>query len=278
MDRDAPSENRSPDVSYMLSQNTTARMLFWALAALALGQALQYSSGFLSAPALGWLTFALIFAGTGVASQRRSFTPIPAKAFWAVLVAGLIWQVLELLTSLPAMQVSPAYLQQIWQFRGSILLGGVSALLSLAPGARYPVWVQRGLVATVFVAILAAGVWIIRASPKPFIDVYIFQQSSSEALLAGHNPYELTPPNIYGDMPLYGPELVRDGRLTIGNPYPPLSIYFSLLGYVIGGDIRYAYLAAILITGLLMSFLRPGREALLAAYIFLFTPRSFFVL
>ncbi len=58
------------------------------------------------------------------------------------------------------------------------------------------------------------GVWIIRNSPSPAIDVFVFQQESSAALLRGENPYKLTFANIYGDLPLYPPDLVRGGRLN----------------------------------------------------------------
>jgi hypothetical protein len=50
------------------------------------------------------------------------------------------------------------------------------------------------------------------------------------------------------------------------------------LGYLAGGDIRYSHLLAIVLSGALIAFLHPRREAKLAAYIFLFTPRIFFVL
>jgi hypothetical protein len=279
-DNDLASSSGSPGVTNGFGQNGTIRMLFWGLAALALGQALQNGDGFLTVPAMVWLTFALLLAGAGALSERWSLPPVSPKVLRAVLVTGLAWQLFQLLTSLPGTQIAPANLPNVWQFQASIAAGGICALLSLMPGGSAPLWLRRGLIAAAFFAVLAAGVWIIRASPEPYIDVYIFQQSSSQALLQGHNPYELTPPNIYGKDAerLYGPELVKDGKLTIGNPYPPLSIYLSTLGYVMGGDIRYSSLVAILITGLLLISLAPSRETLLAAYIFLFTPRLFYVL
>jgi len=123
-----------------------------------------------------------------------------------------------------------------------------------------------------------AGIWLIHASPKPDIDVFMFQQTSSKVLLHAQNPYLQTHPNIYGNMDVYGPGWVKNGKLTVGNPYPPLSIYFSFFSYVLTRDIRYGYLLAILVAGVLMASLQPGRVPLLAAYILLFTPRIFFVL
>ena len=267
-----------PDVSNKLSHNGLATKLLLGVAALALGQALQDSNGFLTTPAIVWLTIALICAGASATSQHLSFPLVSHKALWAVLVTGLVWQIFQLLTTAPGIYILPAHFLILWQYQASVVFGGVCALLSLAPRAWYSLHARSGLIASAFFAVLLAGVWVIRASPRPLIDTYVFQQTSSEALLQGHNPYELTPPNIYGDMSFYGAELVKDGKMTIGNPYPPLSIYLSLLGYAIAGDIRYSHLAAILVAGVLMVCLRPGREALLAAYIFLFTPRVFFVL
>src|SRR5690242_743528 len=123
---EAPSARRAPDMSSEVSRGPAIRMLLWGLAAFALGQALQYSNGFLTPPALGWLTFALIFAGTSVISRRWASTPVSPRIFWAILAAGLAWQILQLLRQPPAMQISPAYMQQLWQFRGSIVAGGVA--------------------------------------------------------------------------------------------------------------------------------------------------------
>jgi hypothetical protein len=257
--------------------NLTAKLLL-GIAALALGQAIQNGDGSLTTPAIIWLTIALICAGASLVSSHLSFLRITPRVLWAVLAVGLAWQIFQLFTSLPGVYILSGYHDKLWQFQICVLVGGICALLSLAPGAWFPLRVRTGLIALVFFAVLAAGVWVIRASPRPFIDTFMFQQTSSKALLEWHNPYELTHPNMYGDMAYYGPAWIKDGKLTIGNPYPPLSIFLSFLGNFIAGDIRYSHLAAILVGGALMASLRPGRGTLLAAYIFLFTPRLFFVL
>lgn len=278
MGTDVRLDSRTSEVSYRLAQNGIVPMLLVGLAALALGQALQNGNGFLTLPGLGWLTFALTFAVLSIASQRRPLPPLSSRVFWAILVGGLIWQLFQLLTSPPGQSTGSAYIPQLWQFRSFVGVAGICAVLSLAPRPWFLARIRMGLYAAAFLGVLSAGVWIIHAAPKPFIDVYLFQQTSSRALLQGKNPYELTPPNIYGDLRFYGPELVKNGKMTIGNPYPPLSIYLSFIGYVLARDIRYTCLAAILLTGLLIALQRPGPEALLAAYVFLFTPRIYYVL
>lgn len=274
----SPTDVGLPDVSNKLSNNGSATKLLLGVAALALGQALQDGNGTLTFHAIVWLTIALICAGASVASHRLSFPQVSNKILWVVLVTGLIWQIFQLLTTLPGIYILPAELQKLWRFQACVVFGGICALLSLAPRTWFSLRARRGLIGLVFIAVLVASIWVIRATPNPHIDVFMFQQTSSAALKQGQNPYEQTPPNIYGNMEFYGAALVINGNMTIGNPYPPLSIYFSFLGYVLTGDIRYSYLAAILLAGLLMACLRPGRTALLAVYILLFTPRLYFVL
>ena len=273
-----PASEGLVELSADSTPNSMPTKLLLGVAALTLGQAIQNGNGKLTQPAIVWLTIALVCAGLSVISQRRHLPSISSKELLAVLAIGLVWQIYQLLTGLPGIYISPSHLDELWFFRASMGLAGGVALLSLAPETWISTRVRRGLISLVFLITFGAGVGVIRASPSPFIDVYVFHQTSSEALLHGRNPYELTAPNIYGQMDYYGAELADGSNLTIGNPYPPLSIYWSWLGYFAAGDIRYSHLAAILLAGLLMVSLSAGRETLLAAYIFLFSPRNFFVL
>ena len=80
------------------------------------------------------------------------------------------------------------------------------------------------------------------------IDVYLFQHHAARALLHAVDPYTLTTENIYGpSTEFYGPGVVVNGRVQIGMPYPPASLFFVIPAYVMG-DIRYAYLAAVLMS------------------------------
>ncbi len=124
---------------------------------------------------------------------------------------------------------------------------------------------------------LLLGGWVVRHSPDPQIDVFIFQRDAAAALLAGDNPYRLTFPNIYGDRPYYGAGLASAGRLNFGFPYPPLSLFLALPG-ALAGDFRYAQLVAMAGAGAIMAALQRGRIGFLAAALYLFSPRTFFVL
>ena len=119
---------------------------------------------------------------------------------------------------------------------------------------------------------------MIQRSPNPGIDVHVFQRDAFAALRAGVNPYAMTFPDIYGNGANYGPGLSVNGRLQFGFPYFPLSLLLSMPGQLFGGDERYAQLAAIELAAVLMTFARPRGLGLVAAALFLTTPRIFFVL
>ena len=131
--------------------------------------------------------------------------------------------------------------------------------------AAFAILVGRRIVRHVAVLVLlgthlALGIWTIRILPQPWpmIDVYMFQRDSVAALLAGVDPYAITFPNPYPTGAYYGPGMVVDGRLTFGFVYPPLSVFLSVLGEWIGGDVRYAQLGAMTLAAAFMAYTRRG--------------------
>lgn len=114
----------------------------------------------------------------------------------------------------------------------------------------------------------------------PGIDVFIFQMHGCEALAHGLNPYTLRYPSVYPPgTPFYGPGVVDShGMLTVGFPYPPLSLLLAMPGYLLGGEVRYSHLAAMGLSAGLIAAARPGRVAALAATLLLLMPRSIYVL
>lgn len=116
---------------------------------------------------------------------------------------------------------------------------------------------------------------LVAAAVPANMDVYMFQQEAAAALLAGANPYELRYPNIYGPgTPLYGSEVVEGGFLTFGFPYPPLSLAMALPPYMLAGDYRYGLVAAVLVTALIIAFIRPSQYGPLVAGIYLLSPMT----
>jgi hypothetical protein len=140
-----------------------------------------------------------------------------------------------------------------------------------------PGWAKAPQIGTLLAAHCALGVWMIHRSPDPAIDVHLFHRYAIAALRSGVNPYTVTFPDIYHSGG-YGPGLSVDGRLQFGFPYLPLSLLLSMPGAIFGGDPRHAQLAAIELAAALMAFARPRGLGVIAAALYLTTPRIFFVL
>src|SRR5260370_687309 len=98
-----------------------------------------------------------------------------------------------------------------------------------------------------------------------------------DALLAGHNLSAVTMPTLSGASAFYAPGRVPRGRVLVGYPSPPLTLLLSIPGHLYG-DYRYTQLAAMTVAAAFMVYARPGILGGVAAAIFLFTPRVFFVL
>ncbi|HVT88282.1 MAG TPA: hypothetical protein VHD56_05485 [Tepidisphaeraceae bacterium] len=135
-----------------------------------------------------------------------------------------------------------------------------------------------------FLMLLAAfaglGIHRLRNVPRPNIDVFMFHVDSAEALHHGENPYAITFPDFYGPSGdwVYGPGIVRNGRLQFGYPYPPLTLLLASAGYLLLGDPRYAMLLAMMVAAIFIALMRRDRIGMLAGAILLFTPRCLLIL
>ncbi|HEV3474325.1 MAG TPA: hypothetical protein VG602_03055 [Actinomycetota bacterium] len=248
-------------------------LLGCAIAALTLGRAIQVAEGHFAPEAIAWLAVSLLVLGVAV------LFPGPVERFgdrplWVILGVGLAAQFAQLVTTVPAIYLTEATAAELDAF-GWVMAGTAIVSLGAIFGARS---LARILFPLLIVIYLLAGVWIIRSSPDPPIDVHVVHQDSIDALVAGRNPYEITFPNIYGHERFYGPGMVQDGRVQFGFQYPPLSLLLSAPGKLVAGDFRYAHLVAGAIAGALIAGARPGRVATAAATLFLFTPRTFFII
>ena len=250
--------------------------LFLGVAALSLGYAVQISNGNLHPRAIVFLTVAV--AATfgallvpGVERLERS----GERLIVVLLGIGFAFQLAQLLTTPPAIYIWPGSPQ-----RNALFFAGLGVVGVVGGGlfSRVPFLGKFQLPALLVLHFLL-GIWLIKASPEPQIDVFLFQRDSIVALLHGHNPYAITFPDIYGSSPFfYGPGLSAEGRLRFGFPYPPLSLFLAMPGQILAGDFRYSQLVAMTLSGGLMAYSRPGTVASGAAAVFLFTPRVFFVL
>jgi hypothetical protein len=153
----------------------------------------------------------------------------------------------------------------------------VAAILIGAVISRHP-WGGKLAVPMLLATHFAMGVWLIKYSPDPFIDVYTFHVEGFRALAQGINPYTITIPNIYRSLEFFNPAYATAETIFSGFPYPPVMLLVSWLGHLVTGEFRYAYLACFTLGGALMAYSRPGPVAYAAAAIYLFMPRGLFVL
>ncbi|HEY2994711.1 MAG TPA: hypothetical protein VGM22_18005 [Methylomirabilota bacterium] len=246
-----------------------------AVAAVTLSQALQIAIAHRRPLPMVLVTLALVASLLAVLRPEwlRAREADRARRWAAILVGAVVlWQIFQLAASVQAVYMGPgrrlALIALVVGATGAVVVIGAE----LAGSVRLVRWRLPLLVAIHF----ACGAWIIHASPRPFIDVYVFHVEALRVLGQGLDPYGRTIPNIYDHEAFYGPGVVVSGRVQSGFPYPPLSLLMAGVGHVLGGDFRFANVAAMGLAALLIGTCRPG--ALVAAALFLFTPRMALVL
>ena len=250
-------------------------VLLMGLGAIALGFALQINNGSLHPIAILFLTIAVVLIFLSVLSPpgprlfRNNYKPVEF-----VLVIGLLFQLGQLFVSAPGIYLQLSEISDlIPYFIGLIAVPVIMGTIFLRNA-----WTESARIPLLVITYLLMGVWLIKSSPNPFIDVYLFQKEGVTELLSGNNPYAMSYANIYGHSKFYGPGLADNTRLFFGFPYPPLSLLFAVPGQVFAGDYRYSQLFAICLSALFMAYARSSRLGTVAAALFLFTPRTFFVL
>jgi hypothetical protein len=247
-----------------------------ALAAAAVALSLQISSGMYDERALVLVTLATAAAIIAVVWRRRG-TAVPEVPLAAQAVlgggcaAGLLCHLF----------LNPTFYGDARAFQGGFRWFALISLVILS--AYLCIHLRASLIRARFLLLLACfaimGVVVIRASPRPWVDVWTFQQGAADALLHGVNPYRATYPNIYGGQAavFYAPELIQGGRVA-AFPYTPLTILADLPGFALFGDVRYSLLALLIASAWLIARAAPGVTGELAALLTILQPRSFFVL
>ncbi|HEX2973378.1 MAG TPA: hypothetical protein VHP11_13670, partial [Tepidisphaeraceae bacterium] len=206
------------------------RVALLAVAAMALGAAISRRDGLFSQGALFWLNVAAVSSVMVLLPFRlrlgawQRFLPV------AVLLGALAFQFTTLYSRYPgtlwnapagdarkALSIQRDDLTWIrdrqkladarqevarleknltdWRFRVGVLIAAGLSVLCLLPWRS----VKYVAIPLVLIAHFSLGAWLLRKTPEPFIDVYVFQQESCAALLRGENPYATTFTNIYGD-------------------------------------------------------------------------------
>jgi hypothetical protein len=257
------------------------------LAALAVGLAIQWHDGEYTPSAVALIGIAIGCVAVAVGSfgslfflQRRGGGSKP-QAVMLVLGFAIIVQLAALFIAWPSQDLHPAGGASLVAFRLGLICVTTGIVIALfTRSAR----LRAAAVASIVLLFVLLGFWIVHATPHPPIDVWLFERDAARELLHGRNPYAMTFPDIYHStlpgypQPVYGPGLVAGDRCQFGFPYPPVTLLFTTLGYLLAGDPRYAQVIALGIAGLLLAGMGRGRVGVLAMALFLFTPRVFFVL
>lgn len=248
----------------------------FVLSAIALGYALQIANGFFNMEALKWLTGALLLCSLGAITQRRSlFLSRESVVMVSVLLtAGIAWQLFVLHTNRPGVYQTGR--ESIATFKWLIVCQGIFVLLGLLPLRRLrPLWFPAVLVTG-----LGLGMWMIKASPEPYIDVVVVHKEAIDALLDDRDPYRMSFANVYSREDaarFYNPEALIGDRVAFGYPYPPASLLLAVPGQLLFGDYRYAELLFLIAAAALLGYSQPTLVAKLSACLLLTTPRVWFV-
>ena len=245
-----------------------------SLAAFATGWAIEIESGRLDPFALALVLGSIVLAALALARVRIPIVERTGErvALW-IIGAGVVVELAAQFTRLPAVYLQPR--PGLFVLHHELL--AVAAVLTgaiLAGGE----WLKRLRFPLLIVVFAALGVWLLRASPRPYIDVFAWHLNAFHALSAHLNPYAITMPNIYHRTDWYAPGLATPMTVDVGYPYPPLTLLLNWLGQLIAGDYRFTNLAALVIVGAVPALFRNARIGLAAAALFLLTPRILFVL
>jgi hypothetical protein len=246
--------------------------------AVFLGHALQLGNGTLANSSIDWLTASLLFCVCAIFLPRIArFESFARKNFSLFAAVGITWQFYAQITSSPGAYIDVNVFRTFQTFILFMTICCACALSAL--GDAPPM--GRATIAIFLLSFTMSGFWLLRVDTNPAVDVHVFHRDSTIALLQGKNPYTLTFPDILSArarVNVYTPEISNGKRILVGFPYMPLTLIFSTLAQWTTGDYRVAHLLALPVAGMLMVLCRRSRAAIVAAAIFLLTPRIFLVL
>jgi hypothetical protein len=251
-----------------------ALQALWIAVLLLIGAALQRSDGNVDGWALVLLTVALGLAGLALAGRGPLWLSpyISTRGLEMAAAAGVLWQLWSMLQKAIGSDL-PRWTFEDWRVyaAGALLAAAIVGLAMV--GCPLRIWISA-LVAVHF----ALGLYTLHLIPEPPIDVFYAQRAAAEAIVAGRNPYYATWPDLYpGREMLSVPGTIANGRVVSGVGYPPVSLLCVLPGYLLG-DLRIAGLAAISLAAFFIGCSGKSRLSGLMAALFLFTPRTFFIL
>ncbi len=214
---------------------------------------------------LGWQFSAALW-------PRRQTAPWPRAMLIAAFLGLLVFAGIALHDDVLMYAIRPWRLGRTAQVASLLLLA--SYIPEITGWRTVSSRLRTARFAAFAVATLLAGVDAIYASPAPRIDVWTLQTQSAIALEHGQNPYTHVATHD-----------TDRGTFLVPFVYPPTQALLSLAGHLLGGDVRFTLLIAMLIAGFcLRSIARRAGWPLLSfvedaptLYLWL-SPKLFFIL
>lgn len=247
-------------------------------AATAIAHAVRFKDGMYAAEALPYLLAAFGAISVAVLVPKtctmRWFDAAANQLLPFAAVGALGWQVAVMLTARsPAVFLGFQHDDQAKLF--GVYIGFMAVLAGrLVHAGRF----TRVVVGATFLSLFALlGLWLLRFSPNPDIDVVMVHRHSLDALWIRQNPYAITFPAPAANNDVFGPGMVQNGRLMFGYTYPPLNLLLGLPAHLLG-DYRGALLLAMIFTALAMAQLCPQPTAWLPSCLLLLSPRILYQL
>ncbi len=242
---------------------------YFAAAAFSLGQAIQVNDGALHPGALAWLFIAMVLLAFPLCGRRLKMLD---RMPFAGLCAGMVAIQWMQLTAW-GLRWLPGSALELGVFAGGMCIAALGVMVLL----RFP-QKPRLAIALLITGHLLAAQHAIRAKPNPPIDVWQFQQASTDAFLHGENPYRVRYRNLDLDPTHYAAGMVVDGWMTTSYPYTPMTVIATAPAQWLLGDVRWTYAIALELAAALIAALaiQTGMRALggWATALMLLTPRS----
>jgi hypothetical protein len=256
------------------SAATETRAALLVVSSLLLGYALQRSHGHYHASSLAITVGSYLLAALALWLPELNVYFLRGRLAAFLVLFGICLQAAQLLTSPPTIEIGA---RSLFETRLFDFLMATVPILALA-GVPWASYFRRFGFPLAVLFHFIAGILVIRWVPIPHIDTFSMAVESLQALFKGINPFAILITDIYeGKYPFFPPGFVADGKLLLGYAYPPLSLLLSIPGWVIGGDPRYSTLIAMEVAAVLIGYSVWGNWAKWVALLFLFTPRTFFV-
>ena len=248
-------------------------MLF-VVAAVFLGGALQVANGHFHDAAIVLLAIAFACVVAAIVRTRSVAGDERRDNRVVVVIAVGVFLQFGLLLGKPPGVYLPSGFEEYLRFQLGICAAGVLAGLLFWDLK----WTRRVVFPLLVLSHFLLGLWILKSSPDPTIDVALFHRGAFASIDNGVNPHTGTIPNLYGSVGFYGEGIVQNDRVLVGHPYPPLSLAMTYVAHKLTGDYRSVLLLAMAIAAMAIAYSRSSRVSFGVAALFLFTPRTFFVL